>query len=450
MISLRSKIILSLVGTSILAIGLTALLILSLMHAKFDSLVVNRAAQDFIYETQEYYSRYGSWEAAIQSEPFFEFTRQLRTENLALATEALTNNNRPLRDSDLPPPPRTYNGEQTSRQQGNPNQKPPSGPFTLVDTQGMVLLPSLHKNYGDIIPKTELHHAIPVIYQEENVGYVVTEATMTLTGFESHFLTTIKESWWRALIIAFLFALPLGIYLGSRLTAPINRLNKAIGAMHPDNLEQSVHIKHKDELGQLSENFNQMSQQLSLAYKELEESRMQLAEYAEQMREASLQDPLTLLPNRRAFSERAPQLIEHALYNRNTCILALVDIDNFKIINDSYSHSVGDYVLGRLAFIMKSKLRKTDLIARYGGEEFAILFPQTDMQTSFELIEHIRTAMSEYIWKGVDEKLQVTMSAGISEIIHSENIREALNAGLREADTKLYEAKHLGRNRTES
>ena len=504
MISLRSKIILSLVSTSMLAIGLMALLTMNFMRQEFDSLVVSRAAEDFVYEAREYYREYGSWEVAMGVESLFDFAQRLRARELLIAADVLDDEglqinpqghipptpwNRDIehpimegvnQDSFRPPPLYDEEGNPIGPPPGYPRpggpppglgmgpgfgmgpgplssevdgltaSVPPPAPFSLINAQGEVILAATGTFVGEKLSDWELGRKQPILLDGETIGYIATNAATALTEFEAQFLAGIQRAWWQAFVFVLLIALPVGILLGNRLASPIARLNSAIKAMSPSTLAQRVPIKSKDELGQLSENFNRMSTKLAATYADLEKSRKQIANYAEQMREISLQDALTLLPNRRAFNEQAPELIGEAQHNHSRSVIALIDIDNFKVINDNYSHSVGDYVLGRLAFIMKSGLRETDLIARYGGEEFAILFPETDLQTSHQFIEKIRASLEEYIWKGVDEQLRVTMSAGLVEVPNLTDPEGSLEVALKAVDIKLYEAKNLGRNRTES
>ncbi len=314
----------------------------------------------------------------------------------------------------------------------------------------MVLAPSLETQYGQIIPQGKLKRALPIMDGNQTVGYLLTEVTIALTLVESQFLAAIKNSWWLALLLVAVFAVPLGILLGNRLASPIEKLSSAIQAMNPRAIQQKVPIISKDELGQPSQRFNQMSEELSSAYDELEKSRMQLTEYGQQMKEISLQDPLTLLPNRRAFNEKAPVILAQNARHGRTSILGIIDLGNFKRINDEYSHAIGDDVLRRLGLIMKSNLREMDLIARYGGEEFVVLFPETDLHTSVDLIERLRNLIADTAWQDIDPDLQITMSTGLVEVAHGEPSEESLKTALAAADQKLYQAKNSGRNCTKT
>jgi diguanylate cyclase (GGDEF)-like protein len=202
-------------------------------------------------------------------------------------------------------------------------------------------------------------------------------------------------------------------------------------------------VKSNDELGLLSASFNQMSKDLSDAYDELEKSR-------KKMEEMSLQDPLTLLPNRRAFNESASIVIAQAYRHGRSCVLAMIDVDRFKDINDFYSHATGDRVLQLLGDVLRSNLREVDILARYGGEEFMVLFPETDLASAHKLMERLRIFISEHVWSDMEPEFRVTVSAGLVEVDVNELSAEPLDIAINAADKKLYKAKDNGRNRTES
>jgi|MEHZ01.4.fsa_nt_MEHZ011250982.1_46 diguanylate cyclase (GGDEF)-like protein len=485
MVSLRNKIIFSLIGTSFLAIAFTALIARMLMVSEFDALVENRAAQIFMAETLAFYQEYGSWEAAFATETLFDFAQRKRAEGQLAALDADTDTNLeltpegflPPADS-LPPDDPRFRPEGASLEgpaaggpppgapqfggpppegfspDGGPDGGTPGGqpppPFVLVDITGKVLLPSLQTYYGQIIPSEELARALPIMDGGQKIGYLLTEVSIALTELESQYLSAIEDSWWLALLLVAILAVPLGFLMGNRLASPIEKLNTAIQAMGPGAMQQRVPITSKGELGQLSQSFNQMSEELSDAYDDLEISRAQLMKYGQQMKEMSLLDALTQLPNHRAFNDSAPLILAQNAKHKRTSVLGLIDIDKFKRINDNFSHTIGDEVLRRLSKIMKSNLREIDLIARYGGEEFAVLFPETDLDTSVQLVERLRNAVAETVWINIDPKLQITMSTGLVEVTHASTSEKSLRDSLAAADKMLYKAKHNGRNRTES
>jgi diguanylate cyclase (GGDEF)-like protein len=157
----------------------------------------------------------------------------------------------------------------------------------------------------------------------------------------------------------------------------------------------------------------------------------------------AMTDSLTQVPNRRALMEHA----EHALARRSGSPLALlmIDVDNFKRINDTHGHPAGDEVLRQVAGRLAGRLRGHDLLGRYGGEEFCVVAPDTDTGGALTLAESLRETIASAPFNTECGELSISISIGIS---HSPpNIRRELKEVLIEADAALYTAKHTGRNR---
>ena len=162
-----------------------------------------------------------------------------------------------------------------------------------------------------------------------------------------------------------------------------------------------------------------------------------------QTRYLSLTDALTGLYNRRHFNaELEREFMRSKRYGGDLCI-AIIDIDFFKKINDTYGHLCGDYVLKEVAYLILGNFRKTDMVFRYGGEEFVVLMTETSLENSLIPLERLRKTIenNNFIFKG--EKVNVTISIG-AETNHTESTEEFLN----NADKALYQAKQSGRNQT--
>ena len=122
--------------------------------------------------------------------------------------------------------------------------------------------------------------------------------------------------------------------------------------------------------------------------------------------------------------------------------LALADLDNFKYINDTFSHQTGDQVLKTVAQLFQSHCRKSDVIVRYGGEEILLVMPDTGLSQAQEVCERVRQAVEDYPWAKMHPELQVTLSMGVSDAINRSG-----RLLLRRADRLLYFAKDAGKNR---
>ncbi len=155
-------------------------------------------------------------------------------------------------------------------------------------------------------------------------------------------------------------------------------------------------------------------------------------------------DQLTQIANRRGLMQAFE--IERAKLQRNGGHLAigLLDIDNFKRLNDELGHSAGDEALKSLASIVSKTLRPTDRIARYGGEEFVVLLPETPVDDGEQILTRLQRSLTGGLFMHKEKQVFVTFSAGVTGYRMEERIEESLER----ADQALYEAKRTGKNRT--
>ena len=172
-------------------------------------------------------------------------------------------------------------------------------------------------------------------------------------------------------------------------------------------------------------------------------SNEELTERAQTLSRAALLDPLTGLGNRRHLDIELVRLHAAAHAAREPLCAALLDIDQFKLVNDQHSHAVGDAVLRRVGAILQAHCRGGDLAARYGGEEFLIAFPGVDMARALAVCERLRITIDQEDWSDIAPGLRVTISLGLHDLAAS----HALAEGMAEADRRLYAAKSGGRNR---
>ncbi|PNB71979.1 hypothetical protein C1X64_22295 [Pseudomonas sp. GW456-E7] len=168
-------------------------------------------------------------------------------------------------------------------------------------------------------------------------------------------------------------------------------------------------------------------------------------EHLEEQRQKALVDPLTGLPNRAAWSERLDHEVKQWQQHGNTLLLAMLDLDHFKRINDNYGHLAGDKVLKIIASVLRKRLRGTDFIARFGGEEFVLLMPSTVPAAGLKLLESLRAAIEACPFHFKGEPVTITVSVGMSAFRPGEHSDQVL----KRADQALYRAKNAGRNRVE-
>ena len=169
------------------------------------------------------------------------------------------------------------------------------------------------------------------------------------------------------------------------------------------------------------------------------------AELMQRVSEMATMDELTGLYNRRRFQERLKIETERARrYGRDLSLLML-DIDHFKLVNDTYGHRAGDAVLADLATLMRDATRETDQVARYGGEEFVILMPETPELAAVAIAERIRETVAEHTTVAGEVSIRFTVSAGVATLVHGEG--QAGEDIVRRGDEAMYQAKRSGRNR---
>ena len=159
----------------------------------------------------------------------------------------------------------------------------------------------------------------------------------------------------------------------------------------------------------------------------------------------SITDELTTLYNRRYIIEQLELRIQEAVRYDSSLSIIMIDIDDFKHINDTYGHTVGDEVLIETSLEMKNDLRGHDLLGRYGGEEFLAVLPNTDLDNAYITAQKVRTAVKSIHFKQLSET-QITISCGIVEYKQNMKYKELIES----ADSCLYKAKQNGKDRVES
>jgi len=173
---------------------------------------------------------------------------------------------------------------------------------------------------------------------------------------------------------------------------------------------------------------------------ELERYQLEMEEANDQLRRLAVTDELTGLRNRRAFEERLISEFSMARRRNRDLSVLLLDVDNFKGINDQWGHPAGDAVLRRLGAVLRTTVRLPDLVARYGGEEFVVLLPESNIESAKGLANRLMERVAAQLW----DHEPVTISVGLA-VIHDELVDGYELVGL--ADQALYAAKRAGKNR---
>ncbi|KPA89699.1 diguanylate cyclase [Pseudomonas sp. RHF3.3-3] len=214
-----------------------------------------------------------------------------------------------------------------------------------------------------------------------------------------------------------------------------NRLEDLLGTM--DRHQQERNVREQEVASRL--------QSLAERVAHMEQEAQVYRDHLEEQRQKALIDPLTGLPNRAAWSERLDHEVAQWQQHGNTLLIAILDLDHFKRINDGYGHLAGDKVLKIIATVLRKHLRGSDFIARFGGEEFVLLMPATPVATGLKLAEHLRAAVEACPFHFRGERVTITVSLGVSAFKAGERSDHVL----KRADEALYRAKNGGRNRVE-
>lgn len=207
-----------------------------------------------------------------------------------------------------------------------------------------------------------------------------------------------------------------------------DRSSAVIGAM------ELYLTRHRELTDEQSALFDGVASQTAIAIKN--------AELYEAQEENALTDELTKLDNRRSLAQRFLQEMQRARRHHNAIAFLMVDLDHFKVVNDTYGHPAGDAVLHQLAQILKTSARESDVCARYGGEEFALILHETNEAGARTLAQRIRQAVEGATFPG---GLKLTVSIGVAATDEAELFTQLMDR----ADSALYAAKQGGRNRVE-
>ncbi|WP_176508398.1 MULTISPECIES: GGDEF domain-containing protein [Pseudomonas] len=242
--------------------------------------------------------------------------------------------------------------------------------------------------------------------------------------------------------------------LDNQLREQVGGLQSSVqGAVDVDSLKHILENRLETLLGTMDEHQHERDrreqelagrlQGLAERVASMEQEALGYREHLEEQRQKALIDPLTGLPNRAAWSEQVEREMLDWQESGGHLAMAILDLDHFKRINDSYGHLAGDKVLKIVADQLRKRLRPRDFIARFGGEEFVLLLPQTSPAAAAQVAEALRAAIEACPFHFKGERVVITTSIGLSAFRSGERGDQVL----KRADAALYRAKDQGRNR---
>ncbi len=283
----------------------------------------------------------------------------------------------------------------------------------------------------------QVSHVSVLLREEDDLVLRAHYGNLTPRILEGGRLTAVAGIWGRALsagktvIEHNVHSLPdyVGLYAetGSRMCIPLVSFGQTLGVLLLDSAETGT--------------FQSGDTQSLESVADICATAIQNAHYVERVKQLAYLDGLTGIFNRRFFELRISEEIERARRFDTGMAVIMVDIDNFKRLNDEFGHLLGDEVLRQVSSIFHQQLRKIDVVCRYGGEEFAMLLSQTNSQHALSVAEKLRRLVETWQFPGVPRR--VTISAGAASYPEDGTTRDEL---VKAADAGLYAAKQAGRN----
>ena len=221
----------------------------------------------------------------------------------------------------------------------------------------------------------------------------------------------------------------------------IDHLKSVLGA----NLDRIKHdlkefVEHDN---QRYEHAKRRNQELQQRLSKMEQESSELRRQVDDNRKKLMYDALTGARTRLSYEELLDQEIARYARYQETFSFALFDIDHFKRINDNFGHHAGDNALRIVARMMADHIRKTDFLFRIGGEEFAIVMPKTTLDQAATVVEEIRKAVGQSVFRYEEKRVDVSMSVGLTEVTPTDDATSIYQR----ADKALYTAKNSGRDR---
>ncbi|HQT00747.1 MAG: GGDEF domain-containing protein [Hydrogenophilales bacterium 16-64-46] len=242
------------------------------------------------------------------------------------------------------------------------------------------------------------------------------------------------------LLAGMIASLYLAWRIGRQITRPILALTHTVSRIGEGHLDERVAQTGQAELGRLQHGINHMAAHLQAAQDQMQEKIDQAT--ARLVYQAS-HDALTGLINRREFEQRLERLLQTAVQQGREHALCYMDLDQFKVINDSCGHAAGDELLRQLALLLKANLRERDTLARLGGDEFALLLENCILEDAIQVADLFRAEVQRFRFKWGDRIFAVGISVGMVAITRDSGTAANL---LSAADAACYVAKDRGRN----
>lgn len=317
-------------------------------------------------------------------------------------------------------------GHNLARQERGKSPSPPNFiTRLLVGTKDRYQLPLYvigeAKAVGQLIVQFNLN--------KQSEKFITRAWTVVITGFIRNLILTCS--------LAYVFFL----MVGKPLVKAANQVKEKSNSSSYFPIISGDDLSRTDEVGVLLKTINHFALKVDKGLIERDHIEEALLKARVEAEALARKDPLSAMDNRRAFYETANDITEQSKrYGRGYSVLML-DIDEFKKVNDNYGHAVGDIVIKEVAEIILMNIRTADSAGRIGGEEFAVILTETSQSKAKVLAERLRKQISA---RTFSQKCSITISIGIAEYTNSDS---QIHTALKRADDALYTAKKTGRNK---
>jgi diguanylate cyclase (GGDEF)-like protein len=232
-------------------------------------------------------------------------------------------------------------------------------------------------------------------------------------------------------------------WMGHSIVAPLAHLTAAADRIARGDLSVELRGTPGGEIGHLTRVFNLMADRLRRSRSDVAAASEALLRQNRLLETLAVTDGLTGVYNRKRLADILTEQFARFRRNGRPFAVLMVDIDSFKVINDTWGHAAGDQVLVRTATVLRQAVRAVDCVARYGGEEFVVVLMETTTAAAREIAERIRSVVEGGHVACGDHRIAVTVSIGVTQSREDDDGPEAV---LRRADGALYKAKRAGRN----
>lgn len=297
----------------------------------------------------------------------------------------------------------------------------------------LILIPVLKDNKGILVYLSDLEIIAHAAYATHLIGWKPDFGMFLLLIIPATFLTQSKH-FYIPFIVTFI---AMGIYLYLKITVTDDTVFKY--SLEDAGTLRAMHITNVF-IGAFVMLFASSSYMLQREYMEF-----QLVHQRETFKNLASIDPLTQLYNRRAMNENIRNIRRECPTPSTSYVIGIGDIDNFKRINDTYGHDIGDKVLVYVANLFISLIPKGGYAARWGGEEFLFVIPEASIKDGVEFTEKLHKSLRAHIFEIEDCEFGVTMTFGVNTGIQTDKIDSVIT----KADKRLYKGKNNGKNHTE-